>query len=324
VTILLEIAIKTVSLTKRFGDLTAVDHISFEVRRGEIFGFLGPNGAGKTTTIRMLVGLTVPTEGTAIIDGYDIRSEILEVKRRVGVVPEASNLYDELSVEDNLLFIAGLYHVPRLKREKRVRELLKSFNLWDRKDTKFGKLSKGLKRRLTIAASLVHYPKIIFLDEPTTGLDVMSARSLRLLLKDLRETGVTIFLTTHYIEEADQLCDRIAIIVKGRIVTIDTPENMKSMVQDIPVIEALFDSPINKSMIKDFGILEEAWIEGNRIRIFAGEVTEVLEALINFATTYKLKIVGVNTVKPGLEEAFVKLTGLKPEIMRLEKERGGR
>ena len=320
----MEIAIKTVSLTKRFGDLTAVDHISFEVRRGEIFGFLGPNGAGKTTTIRMLVGLTMPTEGTAIIDGYDIRSEILEVKRRVGVVPEASNLYDELSVEDNLLFIAGLYHVPRLKREKRVRELLKSFNLWDRKDTKFGKLSKGLKRRLTIAASLVHYPKIIFLDEPTTGLDVMSARSLRLLLKDLRETGVTIFLTTHYIEEADQLCDRIAIIVKGRIVTIDTPENMKSMVQDIPVIEALFDSPINKSMIKDFGILEEAWIEGNRIRIFAGEVTEVLEALINFATTYKLKIVGVNTVKPGLEEAFVKLTGLKPEIMRLEKERGGR
>ncbi|MCD6088118.1 ATP-binding cassette domain-containing protein, partial [Candidatus Bathyarchaeota archaeon] len=311
---LLEIAIKTVSLTKRFGDLTAVDHISFEVRRGEIFGFLGPNGAGKTTTIRMLVGLTAPTEGTAIIDGYDIRSEILEVKKRVGVVPEASNLYDELSVEDNLLFMAGLYHVPRLKREERVRELLKSFNLWDRKDTKFGKLSKGLKRRLTIAASLVHYPRIIFLDEPTTGLDVMSARSLRLLLKDLRETGVTIFLTTHYIEEADQLCDRIAVIVKGRIVTIDTPENMKSMVQDIPVIEALFDSPINKSMIKDFGILEEAWIEGNRIRIFAGEVTEVLEALINFATTYKLKIVGVNTVKPGLEEAFVKLTGLKPEI----------
>ena len=321
---LLEIAIKTVGLTKRFGNLTAVDHVSFEVRRGEIFGFLGPNGAGKTTTIRMLVGLTMPTEGTAIIDGYDIRSEILEVKRRVGVVPEASNLYDELSVEDNLLFIAGLYHVPRLKREERVRELLKSFNLWDRKDTKFGKLSKGLKRRLTIAASLVHYPRIIFLDEPTTGLDVMSARSLRLLLKDLRETGVTIFLTTHYIEEADQLCDRIAVIVKGKIVTIDTPENMKSMVQDIPVIEALFDSPINKSMIKNFSILEEAWVEGNRIRIFAGEVTEVLEALINFATTYKLKIVGVNTVKPGLEEAFVKLTGLKPEIMKLEKERGGR
>ena len=320
----MEIAIKTVGLTKRFGDLTAVDHVSFEVRRGEIFGFLGPNGAGKTTTIRMLVGLTMPTEGTAIIDGYDIRSEILEVKRRVGVVPEASNLYDELSVEDNLLFIAGLYHVPRLKRKERVRELLKSFNLWDRKDTKFGKLSKGLKRRLTIAASLVHHPRIIFLDEPTTGLDVMSARSLRLLLKDLRETGVTIFLTTHYIEEADQLCDRIAVIVKGKIVTIDTPENMKSMVQDIPVIEALFDSPINKSMIRDFSILEEAWIEGNRIRIFAGEVTEVLEALINFATTYKLKIVGVNTVKPGLEEAFVKLTGLKPEIMRLEKERGGR
>ena len=238
--------IRTLGLTKYYGDILAVDHLSFAVREGEIFGFLGPNGAGKTTTIRMLVGLTAPTEGTAIIDGYDIRSEILEVKRRVGMVPETSNLYDELSVKDNLLFIAGLYHVPRAKREERVRELLESFNLWDRRDIKFGKLSKGLKRRLTIAASLIHNPRIIFLDEPTTGLDVMSARSLRLLLKDLKETGVTILLTTHYIDEADQLCDRVAVIVKGRIITIDTPENMKSIVRCIPVIEAIFDSPINK------------------------------------------------------------------------------
>lgn len=154
--------IRTLDLTKYYGDLLAVDHLSFSVKEGEIFGFLGPNGAGKTTTIRMLVGLTVPTGGTAIIDGFDIRSEILEVKRCVGVVPETSNLYDELSVKDNLLFMAGLYHVPRLKREERVRELLNSFNLWDRRDTKFGKLSKGLKRRLTIAAFLIHHPRIIF------------------------------------------------------------------------------------------------------------------------------------------------------------------
>jgi len=316
--------IRTLDLTKYYGDLLAVDHLSFSVKEGEIFGFLGPNGAGKTTTIRMLVGLTVPTGGTAIIDGFDIRSEILEVKRCVGVVPETSNLYDELSVKDNLLFMAGLYHVPRLKREERVRELLNSFNLWDRRDTKFGKLSKGLKRRLTIAASLIHHPRIIFLDEPTTGLDVMSARSLRHLLKDLRETGVTIFLTTHYIEEADQLCDRIAVIVKGRIVTIDTPKNMKSIVQGIPVIEALFDSPIDKSMTEDLSILGEVWVGDNRVRVLAEEIPETLEALINFATRRELKIIEINTVKPGLEDAFVKLTGVKPEVMKLEKEKGGR
>jgi len=298
-----------------------VDHLSFSVKEGEIFGFLGPNGAGKTTTIRMLVGLTTPTEGTAIIDGFDIRSEILEVKRRIGVVPETSNLYDELSVKDNLLFIAGLYHVPRLKREERIRELLESFNLWDRRDTKFGKLSKGLKRRLTVAASLIHSPRIIFLDEPTTGLDVMSARSLRRLLKELKETGVTIFLTTHYIEEADQLCDRIAVIVKGRIITIDTPENMKSTVQGIPVIEALFDSPIDKSMTEDLSILGKVWVDDNRVRVLAEEIPETLKTLINFATKRKLKIMEINTVKPGLEDAFVKLTGVEPEVMRVEKEK---
>jgi len=317
-------AIRTSDLTKYYGNLLAVDHLSFNVREGEIFGFLGPNGAGKTTTIRMLVGLTTPTEGTAIIDGYDIRSEILEVKRRIGVVPETSNLYDELSVKDNLLFMAGLYHVPRLKREERVRRLLESFNLWERRDTKFGKLSKGLKRRLTVAASLIHHPRIIFLDEPTTGLDVMSARSLRLLLKELRETGVTIFLTTHYIEEADQLCDRIAVIVKGRIVTIDTPENMKSMMQGIPVVEVFFDSPIDKSMIEDLSILGEARVEGNRVRVLAEELSETLKALTSFATRHELRIIEINTVRPGLEDAFVKLTGVEPEVMRLEKEKGGR
>jgi len=316
--------IRALGLTKYYGDLLAVDHLRFSVKEGEIFGFLGPNGAGKTTTIRMLVGLTTPTEGTAIIDGYDIRSEILEVKRRIGVVPEISNLYDELSVKDNLLFMAGLYHVPRSKREERVRGLLESFNLWERRDTKFGKLSKGLKRRLTIAASLIHYPKILFLDEPTTGLDVMSARSLRLLLKELRETGVTIFLTTHYIEEADQLCDRMAVIVKGRIVTIDTPENMKAKVQGTPVIEASFNTPIDKSMTEELSISGEARVEGNRVRVLTEETSETLEMLINFATKHELRIIEVNTVKPRLEDAFVKLTGVRLEAMKLDKERRGR
>lgn len=313
-------AIQTIGLTKYYDDLLAVDHVDFSVGRGEIFGFLGPNGAGKTTTIRMLVGLTTPSEGTATVNGHDIQRETVKIKRCVGVVPETSNLYNELTAWDNLLFTAGLYHVPRSERKERVQRLLKTFGLWDRRTVKFGRLSKGLKRRLTVAASLIHQPNIVFLDEPTTGLDVMSARSLRKLLKELRETGVTIFLTTHYIEEADLLCDRIAVIVKGRIVTIDTPEDMKSVVQGIPVVEASFNSPIDQSVIGGLDFLGEVRVEGNRVTILTKEVSEAVKALTGFATERGLRITDVNTVRPSLEDAFVRLTGVESKVMRLEKE----
>lgn len=319
----MEDIIQTCDLTKHYGDLLAVDHVDFSVGRGEIFGFLGPNGAGKTTTIRMLVGLTTPSEGTATVNGYDIRREIVEVKRCVGVVPESSNLYNELTARDNLLFLSGLYHVPRPERKERVQRLLRTFGLWDRRDVKFGRLSKGLKRRLTVAASLIHRPDIIFLDEPTTGLDVMIARVLRELLKELRETGVTVFLTTHYIEEADQLCDRIAVIVKGRIVTIDTPGNIKSVVQDVPVVEVSFNSPIRQSAIGGLEAVGEVRVEGNRVRVPAEEVSEVVKALTDFATEHGLRITDINTGRPSLEDAFVKLTGVESEAMKAEKERGG-
>ncbi|MFQ6053817.1 MAG: ABC transporter ATP-binding protein, partial [Candidatus Bathyarchaeia archaeon] len=221
-------AIVVENLTKYYDDLLAVDHISFRVHGGEVFGFLGPNGAGKTTTIRMLVGLTTPSEGTAAVAGYDILEDIVEVKRRVGVVPETSNLYDELSVWENLLFASRLYHVPRDARPDRIKDLLETFRLWERRDTRFGKLSKGLKRRVVIAAALVHEPQIVFMDEPTSGLDVVSALALRRFIDELRLEDTTVFLTTHYIEEADQLSDRIAIIVDGKIVTVDEPEDIKN------------------------------------------------------------------------------------------------
>ncbi len=214
-------------LTKRFGDFTAVDEISFEVRNGEIFGFLGPNGAGKTTTIRMLAGLSKPTAGNASVLGFDIRSEIINVKRRIGVVPEISNLYDELSAFGNLLFMAQLYGVAPSLRKKRAEELLKTFRLYERKDGVFRSFSRGMKRALTIAAALVHNPEVLFLDEPTIGLDVVAARSLRNLMSNLHRQGVTIFLTTHYLEEADLLCDRVAVLVKGKILAVDSPQKLK-------------------------------------------------------------------------------------------------
>jgi ABC-2 type transport system ATP-binding protein len=315
--------IKTQSLTKYYDGLLAVDHISMNVEEGEIFGFLGPNGAGKTTTIRMLVGLTTPSEGTATIKGHELLKEAVNVKRCVGVVPETSNLYDELTVYENLQFMAGMYHVPRSERDERIKDLLKTFNLTDRIRAKFGGLSKGLKRRATIAAALVHRPEILFLDEPTSGLDVTSARSLRQFLKDLRETGVTIFLTTHYIEEADQLCDRIAIIVKGRIIALDTPENLKVGVQGTSVIEVSFKSPVQPEHMEELKVYGRVEVKDNTLLIQVIDVSKLLKALTSFADEHGLEVVYINTIKPSLEEAFVKLTGVESEVMLMEKERRG-
>ena len=220
-------AIEVSELTKSFEEITAVDHISFAVGEGEVFGFLGPNGAGKTTTIRMLTGLSKPSSGQALILNYDIQSELTQIKKSIGVVPEISNLYDELSGIDNLVFMARLFGVDRKERIKRAEDLLKTFGLYERKDSLFRKYSRGMKRALTIAAALIHNPSVLFLDEPTVGLDVVAARSLRNLIKNLRNQGITIFLTTHYLEEADSLCDRVAIIVKGKIIKIDTPKVLK-------------------------------------------------------------------------------------------------
>ena len=214
------------NLTKQYKDILAVNHISFTVKRGEIFGFLGPNGDGKTTTIKILTGLIQPTEGTATIQKKDIRTQIVEIKKTIGVVTENSNLYDELSVFDNLRFVGQLYGVSRLNREKRIDDLLKRFDLESKRDAKFATLSKGMKRKVNIAAALIHSPQVVFLDEPTTGLDVLSVRILRAMIKELKALGVTIFLTTHYIEEAEQLCDRVAILVNGTIKTVDTPGNL--------------------------------------------------------------------------------------------------
>ena len=201
-------SIEVSGLTKRYGNFLAVDHINFEVKQNEIFGFLGPNGAGKTTTMKMLTGLTRPTSGTLIVSGKDMVRESVEAKKTIGVVSENSNVYDEMSAWDNLIFAAQLYRVPKVEREKKAKELLELFGLYERRKDRTGVFSKGMKRRLTIAAALVQTPSLLFLDEPTSGLDVQSSRMIRKLIKDLNKTGVTIFLTTHYIEEADQLCQR--------------------------------------------------------------------------------------------------------------------
>jgi ABC-2 type transport system ATP-binding protein len=313
------LAIEIDGLTKYYDDLLAVDDISFEVNKGEVFGFLGPNGAGKTSTIRMLVGLSTPSSGTATVAGYSITDDIVEVKRRVGLVPEVSNLYDELSVWDNLLFMSQLYHIPRGERSRRVNDVLQSFDLIERKTTKFGKLSKGLKRRVVIAASLVHDPEILFLDEPTVGLDVVSARSLREYIERLGTQGTTVFLTTHYIDEADHLCDRIAILVQGKIVVLDTPEEIKKRVRAQSVIRAELSQVPDPSLLQGLSEFGEVEHEGRSVRLQVDDTSASLGALFNLASREGISVLALETGRPTLEEAFVELTGMPTDKMRVEK-----
>jgi ABC-2 type transport system ATP-binding protein len=322
----MENVIEVTNLTKSYGQILAVDHISFEVAKSEIFGFLGPNGAGKTTTIRMLTGLSKPTAGTAHVLGFNVESEIVEAKKCIGVVPEISNLYDELSALRNLVFMAQLFGVPRNQRKARAEELLKTFGLYERKEHLFGTFSRGMKRALTIAAALIHSPKLLFLDEPTVGLDVVAARSLRNLIGNLRHQGVTIFLTTHYLEEADLMCDRIAILVKGRIVKIDTPKALKAFTVEESVIEVSFRR-MTPRIVEELSCrlpdLKVVAIDHRKVRIFGGVPARVLDKVLQYAKDRDAEIDEVNSIRPSLEDAFIKITGLSPNIMAIEKG-GGR
>jgi len=217
-------AIETKNLTREFDGLRAVDGISFSVAPGEIFGFLGPNGAGKTTTIRMLTGQLLPTSGMARVAGCDIITDRQQLKPRIGVVFDSQNIYDRMSARENLAFFARLYRV----KKPRVDAVLDQVGLAKRAGDKVQKYSNGMKQRVLIARALLHQPEVMFLDEPTRGLDPHIARDIRGIVTDLVEKGMTVFLTTHYMEEADQLCQRVAFIDHGRIVALDTPTGLKA------------------------------------------------------------------------------------------------
>ncbi|MEW6716742.1 MAG: ABC transporter ATP-binding protein [Chloroflexota bacterium] len=283
--------------------LRAVDGIDFAIHEGEVFGFLGPNGAGKTTIIRMLTGLSRPTAGRAQVLGLDLAADLPRIKKRIGVVPEASNLYDELTAFDNLLFAMQLYGVPRRERKARAEELLRRFRLGEKRDAPFAKLSRGMKRALTIAAALAHRPPLVFLDEPTTGLDVMSARSLRGMIVSLRDEGVTVFLTTHYLEEAERLCDRVAIIVKGKIVALDTVAGLRSGAQRKTIVEVTLAGADGQP-------------EKRRLECEDGVESAVQRLL---GETGGRRVLSIETLRPSLEDVFVQLTGLSAEVMLAEK-----
>ncbi|MBN1478367.1 ATP-binding cassette domain-containing protein [Candidatus Sumerlaeota bacterium] len=317
------VVIEVFELAKRFGDVVAVDSVTFTVHRGELFGFLGPNGAGKTTTINLLTGLARPDAGTICIAGIDCSKNPKAAQHLMGVVPDESNLYPELTGFANLCFCAALYGLRKRDREDRARELLAQFGLADAAERKFAIYSKGMKRKLTIAAGIIHSPPLLFLDEPTTGIDVASARQIRQLIADLNTAGTTIFLTTHYLEEAERLCRRIAFIVSGRIVRIDTVENLMRQTQGRHVVQfAVSNSAARlcEAMVAEFPDLLCQAVAESSIRVESPEPVRV-GPLVRFLEDRDAEVSEARKVRPSLEEVFVQITGIEAAAMKQEKEK---
>jgi len=300
--------IQASNLTKVFGKSTAVDHISFDVQKGEIFGFLGPNGAGKTTTTRMLTGVIPPDDGTATILGHDIRSEPVQAKQRFGVVPETSNAYTDLSAWQNLMLMGELYGLPRIRAKERSSDLLGMVGLLERKDQKVQAYSKGMKQRLILAMALIHEPELLFLDEPTSGLDVQSTQMILNLLRDLNKQGTTIFLTTHNMEEANRLCHRVGIIRAGKIVAIDAPEKLKTAIDRVHKIEVSFDREVSGDALTALPSVTGANRTGDKWQITTDNRDAVIHSLASFSQQNGAAIVTLNTLAPSLDDAFLRLT----------------
>ncbi len=295
-------------LVKTFGRNRAVDGVSFAVGEGEIFGFLGPNGAGKTTTTRMLTGVIPPDSGTATVLGHDIRKKPVLAKQGFGVVPETSNAYTDLSAWQNMMLMGELYGLPRRLAEKRASDLLVTVGLLGNKDQKVQAYSKGMKQRLILAMALVHDPKVLFLDEPTGGLDVQSTQMILSLLRDKNREGMTIFLTTHNMEEANRLCHRVAIIRHGKIVAIDAPEKLKMAIDRVHRIEVSFDRGVPGEALGEVsGVIAVNRI-GDKYRLDVLSRDTAIRSLVAFAASNNLQIVTLNTLAPTLDDAFLRLT----------------
>jgi ABC-2 type transport system ATP-binding protein len=315
-------AIEAQGLAKRFGDVQAVAGVDFAVRAGELFGFLGPNGAGKTTTINMLTGLARPSAGTLRFFGRDYTADVKKAQHLFGVVPDESNLYPELDGFENLCFCAALYGIRRREREDRARELLEEFGLAQVGRRRFAAYSRGMKRKLAIAAGIIHRPRILFLDEPTTGIDVASARQIRQLIARLRKSGTTVFLTTHYIEEAERLCDRVAFIAEGRLVRVDAPGNLVNDIRDQHILQlSLSDDPagLHGPLRQAFSDVEFEPLPGCLLRAHTTQPLR-LAPLIRLFEEHGIDVAEARVIRPSLEDVFVRVTGVALEQMRKEKE----
>ena len=314
--------LKADNLVKRFESVTAVDGASFSVRRGEIFGFLGPNGAGKTTTINLLTGLARSTAGNMYLEGREYTAHPKRAQALMGIVPDESNLYDELDGFQNLTFCAALYGIDKTEREARAGALLEQFDLKQAGKRPFRAYSKGMKRKLTIAAGIIHQPKILFLDEPTTGIDVASARQIRSLIGELNRRGTTVFLTTHYIEEAERLCHRIAFIVGGRLVRIGSLEELMKEHQQETVLELAVEqagAELVDALRQHFPRYAVHRPDERHLRLVSDGSIELLP-LLGAVAEGGAEVTEAKLIRPTLEEVFVRVTGIESGLMRQERE----
>ncbi|MCE5214923.1 MAG: ATP-binding cassette domain-containing protein [Methanobacterium sp.] len=303
-------AIKTVDLTKKFGKLTAVNSVSLEVEQGEIFGLLGPNGAGKSTFISMLCTILNPTSGTAEIEGYDIKDEASDVRRSIGIVFQDPSIDDKLTGRENMELHADLYGVPRDVMYSRIDEVLKLVELEDRSSNFVNTYSGGMRRRLEIARSLIHYPKVLFLDEPTIGLDPQSRDHIWSYIRDLKEReNITIMLTTHYMEEADKLCDRIAIIDRSKIIALDTPGNLKDELGGETIIIESSDNDLLSAKIKETDLADKMMKTENELNICVKNAHKLMARIVELAVTIGVYIESITVKEPDLNDVFIHYTG---------------
>jgi ABC-2 type transport system ATP-binding protein len=306
--------IKVKNLTKKFGNFTAVDNISFDVKKSEVFGLLGPNGAGKTTTIRMLSTLSRPTEGTATIGGYDIVKQDNKVRQLVGLVSEKMIMYDRLTAEENLRFFGKLYSIPKNTLNERIDELLELVQLTKWKNSKVGTFSTGMKQRMNVVRALLNMPKVLFLDEPTLGLDPQSTVEIREFIKKInKENETTIILTTHMMNEADILCDCIGIIDHGKISALDTSTNLKNSISGanttMLVLEISNLNPDLISTIRALSCVETVSQENtSHIKVHA-HGDDAFDSVIDAIRAKKGKLVTIQNIQPTLEDVFLHITG---------------
>jgi ABC-2 type transport system ATP-binding protein len=306
-------SIETKSLTKSFGDLKAVDDISFNVENGEIFGFLGPNGAGKSTTMMILTTLLKPTSGQALVSGFDVKTNPKQVRQKIGYVQQESTVDEYLTGRENLLLQARLNHIPKDLIKERIDEVLELIELSDKQNDAVVTYSGGMRKRLDIAGGLLHRPKVLFLDEPTVGLDIQTRRKIWKYIKKIHEEfEMTIFLSTHYMEEADQLCDRIGIIDGGKIQVIDTPQNMKSAMGNEVISLTIEKSESEKdflSELKKIELIKKINEDQNKITLFASKGTEVIPRIFQISSDLKIKINSISLTQPTLDDVFISYTG---------------
>ncbi|MBI4162231.1 MAG: ATP-binding cassette domain-containing protein [Candidatus Aenigmarchaeota archaeon] len=297
-------SIETKDLTKKFGDFTAVNSVSVKIKEGELFGLLGPNGAGKTTLLNMLSTILTPTEGSSQINGRSIQDQDA-VRRSIGMVFQDNSLDDELTGRENLDFHGRLYHMSRELRMSRIEEVLELVDLKEKADSLVRTYSGGMRRRIEIARGLMHHPKVLFLDEPTLGLDPQTRRNIWDYIRKLNEKEkLTIILTTHYMEEADNLCDRIAIIDKGQIIALDTPKNLKNVIGgDLLIVETSNAEELKKHIKFKSQIIDKS------MRISVKNAEKTVLDILEIARKRKIKIESVNIKKPTLEDVFVHYTG---------------